>query len=94
MKAVISLILTLFALQVLATPTPEEMYGDYDKDGKYRAMQVHLFLMKLMLVFQDVPPRQFQRSLGLLHLIIRLFVSHIFLRLQLWLTLISLSRRV
>ena len=39
MKAVISLILTLFALQVLATPTPEEMYGDYDKDGKYRAMQ-------------------------------------------------------
>lgn len=39
MKTFISLILALFALQVLATPTPEEMYGDYDKDGKYRAMQ-------------------------------------------------------
>ena len=39
MKAVISLILTLFALQVLATPTPEEMYGAYDKEGKYRDMQ-------------------------------------------------------
>lgn len=39
MKAVILLILTLFAIQVLATPTPEEMYGAYDKDGKYRAMQ-------------------------------------------------------
>ena len=38
-KAVISLILTLFALQVLAAPAPEDMYGDYDKDGKYRAMQ-------------------------------------------------------
>ena len=39
MKVVISLILTLFALQVLATPTPEEMYGAYDKEGKYRDMQ-------------------------------------------------------
>ncbi|MBQ4367536.1 MAG: hypothetical protein II786_05590 [Muribaculaceae bacterium] len=39
MKALITVVLTLLALQVFATPTPEEMYGSYDKDGKYRAMQ-------------------------------------------------------
>ena len=39
MKAFITVVLTLLALQAFATPTPEEMYGSYDKDGKYRAMQ-------------------------------------------------------
>ena len=28
----------MLALQVVASPTPEEMYGMYDKDGKYREM--------------------------------------------------------
>ncbi|MBO4813573.1 MAG: hypothetical protein J5523_01295 [Muribaculaceae bacterium] len=39
MKALITVVLTLLALQVFAAPTPEEMYGSYDKDGKYRAVQ-------------------------------------------------------
>ena len=39
MKKFIVAILALFALQVLASPTPEEMYGSLDKDGKYRQMQ-------------------------------------------------------
>ena len=39
MKAFITILLALFSLQILATPSPEEMYGAYDKDGKYRAMQ-------------------------------------------------------
>ena len=39
MKAFIAILLTVFSLHVFASPTPEEMYGSYDKDGKYRAMQ-------------------------------------------------------
>lgn len=39
MKKFIVAVLALFTLQVLASPTPEEMYGSLDKDGKYRQMQ-------------------------------------------------------
>ncbi len=39
MRAFFTVIMTLLALQVFATPTPEDMYGQYDKDGKYRDMQ-------------------------------------------------------
>jgi len=39
MKTFIVAVLALLALQVLASPTPEEMYGSLDKDGKYRQMQ-------------------------------------------------------
>lgn len=39
MKTIITILFTLFALQLLADPTPEEMYGQYDTDGSYRAMQ-------------------------------------------------------
>ena len=31
--------LALFALQMTASPTPEEMYGSLDKEGKYRQMR-------------------------------------------------------
>lgn len=37
MKILISILLFLTSLQVSAS-TPEEMYGMYDKDGKYREM--------------------------------------------------------
>ncbi len=37
MKTILTIILVLSTLQVSASP--EEMYGSYDKDGKYRAMQ-------------------------------------------------------
>ena len=39
MKKFIVAILALLALQMIASPTPEEMYGSLDKDGKYRQMQ-------------------------------------------------------
>lgn len=39
MKTFITILLTLLSLQLFAVPSPEDMYGDYDKDGKYRAMQ-------------------------------------------------------
>ena len=39
MRAFFTAMMTLLALQVFATPTPEDMYGQYDKDGKYRDMQ-------------------------------------------------------
>ena len=38
MRTFIIAVLSLLALQVVASPTPEEMYGMYDKDGKYREM--------------------------------------------------------
>ena len=39
MKKFIVAVLALLALQMIASPTPEEMYGSLDKDGKYRQMQ-------------------------------------------------------
>lgn len=39
MKAIIAILFALMSLQLLATQNPEDMYGEYDKDGKYRAMQ-------------------------------------------------------
>lgn len=44
MKTIVAIFIALMTLQVLASPplSPEEMYGSYDKDGKYRAMQEQL----------------------------------------------------
>ncbi len=39
MKTFMMTFLALLALQMTASPTPEEMYGSLDKDGKYRQMQ-------------------------------------------------------
>ena len=39
MKTFIVAVLALLAFQMTAAPTPEEMYGSLDKDGKYRQMQ-------------------------------------------------------
>ena len=49
MKTFVIAVLAALALQVMASSTPEEMYGMYDKDGKYRELteqeyrQVSLF---------------------------------------------------
>lgn len=39
MKTFIVAVLALLALLAFASPTPEEIYGSLDKDGKYRQMQ-------------------------------------------------------
>jgi hypothetical protein len=35
-------VIALFALQLMASPSPEQMYDSLDKDGKYRQMQEQL----------------------------------------------------
>ena len=42
MKTFIMAVIALFALQLMATPSPEQMYDSLDKDGKYRQMQEQL----------------------------------------------------
>ena len=44
MKKFIVAVLALLALQMIASPTPEEMYGSLDKDGKYRQMHAQVGL--------------------------------------------------
>ena len=42
MKTFIMAVIALFALQLMASPSPEQMYDSLDKDGKYRQMQEQL----------------------------------------------------
>ena len=46
MKTFVIAVLAALALQVMASSTPEEMYGMYDKDGKYREMSAKVEQMK------------------------------------------------
>ena len=46
MKTFVIAVLAALALQVMASSTPEEMYGMYDKDGKYREMRAKVEQMK------------------------------------------------
>lgn len=42
MKTIVMVVLAMFAVQLFAWETPEQMYGTYDKDGKYRQMREQL----------------------------------------------------